>query len=275
MTLKKRNRLFFVFFLISLAFSLVYLGMYIYASVAGKIIPINNFIRPISLFVNNKLFSYSFAASIIGISIFIIYVPIVMFVLFSGFEKTQSIEIIYFSGFVLACLAESLRITLPLSGLWQTYSSLFLLAGRVVYTGRILASISFLFAAIFNGSEQRQNVERNYLILLVVSLMLGIILPLDTSRILSTCIMHCGFNGLFNVIRFILFLTTLATIVINAVTKDSSELKENAVGYVALMIGYELLQKTDNYMTLIIATLFFAIGNVLYLRSIHTMYMWQ
>src|SRR5574344_625288 len=139
MTLKKRNRLFFVFFLISLAFSLVYLGMYIYASVAGKIIPINNFIRPISLFVNNKLFSYSFAASIIGISIFIIYVPIVMFVLFSGFEKTQSIEIIYFSGFVLACLAESLRITLPLSGLWQTYSSLFLLAGRVVYTGRILA----------------------------------------------------------------------------------------------------------------------------------------
>lgn len=267
--------MFFILFLISVVFTLLYGGLYIYATVAGKMVPLVNPMRPLAFFEGKKLFTYNFAASIIGICIFIVYVPIAMFVLYSGFEKTQSIEIIYFSGFVIACFTESIRIVMPMFGLWKTFSVLFFFTGQVVSTGRVLSMLSFLFAAIFSGEEHRQEVERNYVIMLVVSILIGMIIPLDTSRIVSTCVIHCGYSGLFNRVQLILFLTTLLATLINAFSKDSAELKVNAIGYVILIMGYMLLRNTDNYVTLFVSTALFAVGNVLYLRSIHTLCLWR
>lgn len=275
MTLKARNRLFFVFFIASIVVALVYTFFLIYAGVSNGITPPENPVRPLKLYTDRTIFTYSFVASVIAILLFIVYVPIGMIVLYTGFENTQSIEIIYFSGFVIACFTEGVRIILPLFGLWETYSLLFIFVGRIVFAGRMLAPLSLLFAAIFSESEQRQNVERNYIILLVVSIVFAVFAPLDTANISSTCTICWGYRNLFVVIRVLLFLATLITIVINAVTKDSPELRENAVGYVILMSGYSLLLTVDNYTVLVLSIALFAMGNVLYLRSLHTLYMWR
>lgn len=275
MTLKSRNRLFLAFFIISLVCSLVYASFYIYALVTKRVVPPEGTVRPLALFEGRVLFSYSFVASLISITLFIVYVPIGMFVLLSGFEKTQSIEVIYFSGFLIGCFTEGIRIILPLFGLWKTYTSLFIFTGRLVFAGRVLASLSLLFAAIFSETEQRQNVERNYIVLIVVSALLGMLTPLDTASIVSTCTVKWGYAKMFNAMRLLIFICTMITTVINAITKDSVELKENAVGYALLLSGYSLLLAADNYFILIIATILFGIGNVLYLRSIHTLYLWR
>lgn len=275
MTLRSRNRLFLLFFIASLLCSLVYALFYIYAFVKGGITPPENPLRPLAIYEGKALFTYHFPASLLAIGIFIIYVPIGALILRLGFEKTQSIEIIYFSGFLLACLAEGNRIILPLFGLWKTYTSLFIFNGRLVFAGRILAPLSLLFAAIFSDSEQRQNVERNYIVLIVVSILFGLLAPLDTASIVSTCTVRWGYATTFNTIRSFVFLATLVTTIINAITKDSIELKENAVGFVLLMLGYSLLLAADNYFILIISTALFATGNVFYLRSIHTLNLWR
>ena len=275
MTLKSRNRLFLAFFIISLVCSLVYASFYIYALVTKSVVPPENTVRPLGIYEGRSLFTYSFAASLLAITVFIVYVPVGMFVLLSGFEKTQSIEIIYFSGFLIGCFAEGIRIILPLFGLWKTYTSLFIFTGRLVFTGRVLASLSLLFAAIFSETEQRQNVERNYIVLIVVSVLLGMLTPLDTASIVSTCTVRWGYAKMFNVMRMLVFLCTILTTIINAITKDSAELKENAVGYALLLAGYSLLLAADNYFIFVIATVLFAVGNIFYLRSIHTLYLWR
>ena len=275
MTLKSRNRLFLLFFIISLICSLIYAGLYIYAFVKGGITPPENPLRPLRIYGDKKLFTYSFIASLFGIAVFVLYVPVVTFVLLTGFEKTQSIEIMYFSGFLLASFTEGFRILLPLFGLWKTYTTLFIFSSRIVFAGRILAPLSLLFAAIFSETEQRQNVERNYIVLLVVAILFGMLAPLDTMSIVSTCTVLWGYAPLFNTIRLLMFILTLITTLVNAFTKDSMELKENAAGFAFLMSGYSLLLACDNYLILFLGTGLFAFGTVLYLKSIHTLYLWR
>jgi len=275
MTLKSRNRLFLAFFIISLLCSLVYAGLYIYALVTGDIVPPENPIRPLALYEGKSLFAYSFSASLLAIAFFIVYVPVCTFILFFGFEKTQSLEVIYFSAFLLGCLAEGNRIILPLFGLWKTYTTLFIFSGRLVFAGRVLVPLSLLFAALFSENEERQNVERNYIVLLVISILCGVFTPLDTASIVSTCTVHWGYAKMFNTIRFFLFLFTLITMIINAFKKDSIELKGNAVGFVLLMAGYSLLLAADNYVVFFVSTALFTIGTIVYLKSIHTLYLWR
>lgn len=275
MTLKTRNLLLLGLFFVSLLLTFLYTGAFIFALLNDAIIPPDSPMRYISILENVPGFAYDYKASFVAIAVFIIYVPITSYILWNGFEKTQSSEVVYFSLFLLSCLSEGSRLSLPLFGLWKSYSLFFVFIGRLVFAGRFLAPCAFILAALFSETEQRQDVDRNCILGILLAIFVAILVPLDTSVVTSSCTIWWGYRTLFVVMRVFLYILTFVTILLNAYKKDSAELKANATGFIILILGYSLLQASDNFVTLCIAFLLFVAGTAVYLRSLHSRYLWN
>ena len=275
MTIKSRNRILLIFFAVSLLLLITTLGQFIFAALHSGITPPENTVRTIEAFDNAGPFKYDFKAVIIGIFAFSIYVSSVSIIIYANFEKTQSIEIIYFALFLLGCLTESIRILLAEFDLWQTYSKLLITAGKIIIAGRILTPLSLFFAGTFSETSQRQNVERNIILLIVVSIGLGFLYPLNTLETTSTCAVLWAYPKLFVTVRIFIFLSAIACMFFNAITNNSKEMLRSTIGCILLIIGYLFLISCDCYFNLSFGAALMIAGTFLYLRSVHLIYMWN
>lgn len=269
MTIKNRNRFFLFLFLFC---SAVFAGealVFCLAAAARAIIPPENPVRTFVLFGSSILCPYSFHASIAAIFLFGISAPALAMAVFKGFEKTPSLEILFFSGFILSCLAESSRLFLPVFGLWKTNSLLLIVLGRIVMGGRILAPLSLFFAAAFSSANDLQNAERNLIILITAACIFGILYPMNTAVTTSSCMVLWGFKRLLSAVRILIFLTTVLSAVIEAHTKGIREIYVKAAGLLVLAAGYGLLCGTDCYLEFCVALILSAAGCLIYLKSLH------
>lgn len=275
MTLKSRNRIIFLLFIISTAVFVLSTTLFILAYTHNEVSYSETPFRVYDIFENSPLFQAELKWSIFAIFAFLIYVPTSFLVIFKGFEKTQSLEIIYFIFFLVACLMETVKIYLPIDGLWNTSSHLLLFTGRVVVMGRILAPLSLLFAAFFGENEQRENVERNILILILVSIFTGIVIPLDSYQVTTSCTVLWSFRKSFHIVRVILSALTFVVILLQGFEKDSQSLKNCSFFYIILILGYAILCTADCSFLLFSGIGLLVLGTCLYLRSIHSMYLWR
>ena len=274
MTLKNRNSFIKVFLLSSLILFLFMLATLIY-SIATKNILVPPAIRLPDFFDHIPFLRNSFLAVMLSFSIIFIYIPISFFLLIKYFENTQTSEIIFFTGFLIACMAESARFLTICLGLWQSFSDILIFAGKVVLFGRTLAPLSFLCAALFSETSQRQDVERNYIIMMTASVVFAAIIPMNTARIASTGLVTEGFMVLINIFRLLLFVTTTLSFLVLGIKKNSLEHKHLASSSFLLILGYSMIVSCDTFVFLILGTAGLAFGTYRYLYFIHKMYMWS
>lgn len=275
MTLKTRNRLFFFLFILSTITLILSTSYFILAYLNGQISYSDTPYRIFNIFENSPFFEVSLKMSVFGIFAFMLYVPTSFLIIYLGFEKTQSLEIIYFMFFLIACLMETVKIFLPINELWNTSSHLLLFIGRVIVMGRMMAPLSLLFAAFFGENEQRENVERNIIILLLVSIFTGLIIPLDSYQVTTSCTVLWSYRKSFHIVRVALAALTFIVILIQGFEKDSQRLKNCSLYYVIMMFGYALLCAADCSFLLVIGIALLSVGTTLYLRSIHSIYLWR
>jgi len=204
----------------------------------------------------------------------ILYVPVCFYLLIRFFENTQTSEIIFFTGFLIAITAEIARFITICLGLWLSFSNLLIFMGNVTLFGRTLAPLSFLCAALFSETDQRQDIERNYLIMVTVSVVFAVIIPMNTAKITSTGLVTEGFMHLINIARFLLMLTTVVSFFINGVKKNNGEYKHLAIFSTILLLSYSLLVSCDNFVFLILGAIGLVLGTLKYLQTLHKMYMW-
>ena len=191
---------------------------------------------------------YSFIATMISICLIVIYAPAATFYSLRLFENTQSTEIIFYLAFLTGCLCEGVRFLTPLFGLWSTFSDLLYFCGRIIFTGRILCPLSFLFAAITNSVEHRQDIERNITILFAICVVFAVIVPINTARISSTGAVTWGFPLLFLVSRLAFVALAAISFLITFVQQNAGEYKKLAVSMLVLLAGYALLVLADNWI---------------------------
>jgi hypothetical protein len=275
MTLKVRNRLIMTFISGSIACIAIACAFIIIAFAQKAVIPPPVFRNPPMLYSLFPFTGYSFTATMLSTGILILYVPITAILLFVYFEKTQATEVIFFIGFLAACLCEGLRLVTPLFGLWQTYSALLLFAGRIVFLGRVLAPLSFICLAIMSESSQRQEIERNTTIMYAVSIVFAIVMPIDTARINSACTVCWGFDQIFFVIRVLLIIATFMSFNSNAIKRDSKEQVQLSFAFLIIMSGYALLVSSDNYAFLTFGTALLYGGTGSFLFILHRLYLWK
>ncbi len=231
--------------------------------------------RSFQIFPNSILFKYNPYASLAGIFLFAVAAPILSGIIIKGFAKTPSLEIVFFGAFIISLITEELRFFIPLTGITRAYEKYLMVQTKIIMGGRILGSLSLLFSFCFNKLEQRQNMERNLLILVLVSILGGVLIPLDSNKITSTFMVLCGYRKMFFISNLFIFLATVALILIDILVKKNSDLKKVLLGYVILICGYFILQNTDCWLEFGIATLLLIFGSYTYLYSVHSLNVWR
>ena len=274
MTLKTRNNFIKLFFALSVVFVAGCSAVF-FVSLSKNMILNPPDLRIPAFLQNMPFVKKSFVATMLSFPVLILYVPVCFYLLVRFFENTQTSEIIFFTGFLIACLAEAARFVTICLGLWQTFSNSLVFAGNIVLFGRTLAPLSFLCAALLSETSQRQDIERNYVIMITVSVVFAAIIPMNTARIASTGLVTEGFMKLINILRFLLLLTATASFLIHGIKKSNIEYKRLAASSCLLIFGYSLLVSCDSFLFLILGTLALYAGTFKYLKFLHKMYMWN
>mgnify|MGYP006916039044 CR=1 FL=1 len=272
MTLKVRNRMLLAFFTTSLVFSILTIALFAYALINKKISSPDTLLRLVPL-PDTKLLGYRQSATISAIISFELYTVLTAIFLFFHFEKTQALEVIYFCGFLIGCLCEGVRLFVPAYNFWHA-SSVQVLVTRIVIAGRILAPLGLLFSASFNDTEKRQYVERNFIIMILLAIMTGLLYPLQTFHINTGFTTGWGLRSLLLSIRIILILATLSILIYKGLLNNTAELIKQSIAYLILFIGYFLLCLADCYLLLILGVILQVGGTVFYLLSLHA-YLWK
>jgi hypothetical protein len=271
MTIKTRNILILFLLIISLVLLLTNATFLFYNLYKGTLIGPDTF--PEERLPGFFVRGYNFKAVILSLFIFLIFVSASAYYIYIQFEKTQSTEIIFFSVFLCGCLAESIRLCIPLFNLWHSLSTFLIFTGRAVLFGRTLAPLALLFDAVFSGTEQRQYVERNIIILAVASIMIAMLIPLDTAIVLPNCCVRWGVGKAFLVIRMLILLTTAVSLFVNSFTMGNKE--KGPYGFLVLAAGYEVCCYASSFVAAGIGAVLLFSGTVVYLENLHRLYLWK
>jgi hypothetical protein len=275
MTLHERNRYITVFLFFSLAIISVFMVMFINAFAQKRVgFPVISgesvlsVSKPSGLWFAGPYNFYSVLASIVFLTI---TAPIVTLLIILHFEKTQAQECLYFAIFLFACLTEVTRLCVPLFNLWQGNSAFLINITRMLIFGRLLAPTAFLFSAVFAIIQQNRDVERNVMVLIAAAGIIATLIPVNTTRVLPTCIVETGFASFFNTFNLCLYVLTILCLLVQ--TRNAGmEHKFLLLGFILLYAGYLLLIHTASWREFGLGFATFSAGTFLYLVNLHKSY---
>jgi len=216
--------------------------------------------------------AFSFPAVLVSISFLSAAVPIVIGFVMVHFAKTQSSECLYFTLFLLACLTETTRLFIPFFDLWVNNSSMLITSVRILFFGRLMAPLSFLFSSIFTMEGQTQGAERNSAFLFAVAGIIALLVPVNTTRILPNCTVEIGFTAFFWIYECVLAALTFISLLIQAKSSGPPG-RILALGFLFLFLGYIILLGTQTIAALCLGMLCFSLGVYLYLVNLHKIYL--
>ncbi|MDE5899491.1 MAG: hypothetical protein K2H09_09570 [Treponemataceae bacterium] len=268
MTIRTRNRI--LFFLMFISMTLI-LGLGIISTtqhLTGKFTEPDAI--PAQLLQRAMPFRFHFMTVIMAIFILLIYAFINFLYINVEFEKTQSTKIIYFAVYLIGCLAESARLCVPLMNLWHSSSLVASLCSRIVLFGRTIAPLSLLFAVVYNDDKHRQDIEQNLVILLIVSIVIAKIIPLNTAAMLPVCRFGWGGSALFTTMRYIIIVVTAISQILLAIQSNVGS--KYPYGFLLLAAGYMILCDTYCPAEFVAGTAAIISGTFIYLKNLHRMY---
>ncbi|MBR1638254.1 MAG: hypothetical protein IJ688_02590 [Treponema sp.] len=268
MTIRSRNRVNFIFLILSALILLLNIGEFCYHFFT------NNITYPLPPDSNSNffLFRYSFWSIIASIFMINIYVVVTSYIIFRTFEKTQATEVLFFLVFLTSLLFDTSRLYVPVYGLVGSYSDTLIHIGNLTLAARLLAPISLFALTAFSGESFRQQTEQNCLIAILVSIFFAIFLPLNTTVIRPNLCLSYGFTKAVHIFSIITSIISVITLFIHNNNNDFSQL--NTLGFIMLIIGYNTLFSCYNFAAFIVGLGVFASGTALYLTKLHQHYLW-
>ncbi len=269
MTIRFRNRLTFIFFIIAFTTLLisVFLTWYQYLTNGINLPEVYNKVNS-----HNFLFKYNPFAVFIGISLEMIYVCITTMIIYHSFEKTQAPDIVFILIFLAACLFDSTRFIIPVFRLSGTYSKLLLQVGNIHLFARLLAPLALMGNTIMSTDDFKQHTDRNCLIIIIIALFFSEMIPLNTAIILPNYSVSYGYVKAIRLFSFVIII--LSTISLFFSNKKNEYKQIMTLGFLMLSIGYSLLFYCYNIANLFAGALLLGFGTSIYLNEVHKHYLW-
>ena len=268
MTIKTRNRLnlsLFFFSLFFLAVNVLILILSIYN---------NSFSLREYMSQGGKLLTgYSPLIVLISLYFQIIYVCATSYMLYRVFEKTQATDISFIFLFLIALIANSIRIWILLFNMNSTFSGLLVFCGNCILFSKLLVPTSLLFSVVMSDADQRQNLEKNIFILLLVSIFFAQLLPLNTANVCANFEVDYSYRNVIKITSVLIVLATLIALFFNNRQKFYTQL--TTIGLACICIGTYILLNSTNLIRLILSVIFLFVGNLLYLKELHKQYLWN
>ncbi len=201
-----------------------------------------------------------------------LYIPLVSFYIYARFEKTPSSEVIYLLIFLLGCLPELTRLFIPLETIQRSYPRFLVTAGRALFWGRSICVISLFAASIFSAKSKSIETEQNVFVILIFSLALASIVPVNTAKIGQSLSIEIGWQ---NFVIFLYIVTALLTAASYAV---SANLNENPIylrlglGIACLETGFFILATSSILAISAAGAVLMAAGTTRALSALHKLY---
>ena len=267
MTIKTRNRLNISLFYISLAF--------LAANIIILLLSIHNHSFSLAQYtsaVQGKTFltRYSPVVTLFSLYFQIVYICVTSFMLFRVFEKTQAIDISYFYLFLIALIANSIRIWIPLFNLKSSYSGLLIFCGNCVLFSKLLVPLSLFFCVVMGD---RQELEKNIFLLLLGCTFFAKIIPLNTA---GTCLnfeVDYSYRNVIKIASILICIATLIALFFN--NRQHFYTQFTTIGLCLIIIGTFILFNSTNLLSLIASFFLLLFGNIFYLKELHKQYLWN
>jgi len=201
-----------------------------------------------------------------------LYVGVITIVIYRSFVKTQATDIIFFTLFLVSLLVDSARIYIPLLNLSHTYSQLYIFCGNAGVFARLLGPIALLFTVIMGFTEQWQNLEKNILILLIVSFFIAEFLPLNTAVTNDNFTVDHNYRKILTAYAAITAIVTLILQFINNKNRFFSQM--TTVGLGLLFLGNAFIYYGTNILKLSIGIILLTTGTIIFIQRLHNQYLW-
>ena len=255
MTIRFRNRMTLVFFIISVSCLLLGSFFSLFQFLSGTLTLPEVYTKGLS---DKFLLRYSPICTFIGIFVLLLYICITTIIIYHSFEKTQAPDIVFFLIFLIACLCDTSRVFVPLFRVSGSFSLFLLKIGNIHLFARLLAPLALMGNTVMSTEAFRQNTDRNSIILIIISMFFAEIIPLNTAVILPN---FCISYGYVKAIKGFSLLVCLVSTISLISTNRKNEYKQiMTVGFILLCIGYSLIFDSYNILSLSAGALFLGSG---------------
>jgi len=269
MTIKSRNRLTIALLVTSfvlLILSIITVGC---KYIKGSFIFPEVYIKEPS---SSFLLTFNPNCVIVSILILLFYVCISSYIIFRGFEKSQTTEMLFFILFLTACMIDTCRIALSSLNTDGAFSKLLIKLGNITLFARILAPLSLFGTVILSQEDFRQNSDQNCLILIIAAVFFAEVIPLNSAVILPNFSFSYGYIKLLHYFSFTCCFFSVVGLFFTNRKKEYSQLM--TLGFGLLCIGYSIMFESYNLLTTITGPLLIGTGTALYLTQVHKQYLW-
>jgi len=275
MTIASRNRFIRLATFISLALLITSIASIVLILVHQGLPASPQGTRPLAILDKLKLTPFNALASMIAIGIYPLYSLIFLIYILFAFEKTQTVEIIFFAAFAFSVSLEAFRIFIPLYQLWNNSGFYSVTISRIAYCSRILTVIFLLSSSIFTTRKSIQQLGPIIFLLAFLAFSLANAIPANSGTISSNFLVTPGYSTMLMLFFFILELLCTLSYLIMGKTLGVKEYFQAAFGLILLLTGYSLLALCDTWVFLASGVFLLFLGTRIYLDRLHRYYLWQ
>lgn len=270
MTLKTRNRYTLTFSAFFLFVSAVIVLYFLYKM--NAILKGDSFINYGISLDKPSLLEPHYITIILSSLFLALYIPAVSFYIYARFEKTPSSEVAYLVLFLLGCVPELARLFIPIETVENNLPDFLVIAGRALFWGRTLSIVSLFAASIFSTNSKGLETEQNIIVLLVFSLALANIVPVNTTKITSTFSIGIGWSNFVNFTYIVTILLTAASYAVNAHLSENPLYLRMGLGIFCMEAGYFIINSSAILLVSAIGAILLVIGTTRALSALHKLY---
>lgn len=197
-----------------------------------------------------------------------------IFVYFT-FKKTHAIEISFFAMFTLCISFESIRLVFPLYSFSNIVLDSIANLSRLVYFFRLAGIMSIFMAGIFANKIITRKISSVFFFIFFISFLICLSMPINNFYISRYFLSDIKAGHSYIYLFLIAALLACVNYFFVYITKNIKEYLFAAISLTGALIGYAVLLYTSSYTLLGIGLALFILGNLSFIKYIHSYHIWQ
>ena len=223
-------------------------------------------------FLRNNYNGYAVLISILAFPF--LSLGFLVFVYFT-FKKTHAIEISFFAMFTLCISFESIRLVFPLYNFSNIVLDSIANLSRLVYFFRLAGIMSIFMAGIFANKIITRKISSVFFFIFFISFLICLSMPINNFYISRYFLSDIKAGHSYIYLFLIAALLACVNYFFVYITKNIKEYLFAALSLTGALIGYAVLLYTSSYTLLGIGLALFILGNLSFIKYIHSYHIWQ
>ncbi|UTC76275.1 hypothetical protein E4O03_06125 [Treponema sp. OMZ 792] len=229
----------------------------------------------IEFILNLSKNNYDNYAVLIGILTFpFLSLGFLVFVYFT-FKKTHAIEISFFAMFTICISFESIRLIFPLYNFSNIVLDSIANLSRLVYFFRLAGIMSLFMAGIFANKIITRKISSVFFFVFFISFLICLSMPINNFYINRYFLSDIKAGHSYIYLFLIAAILACVNYFFVYITKNIKEYLFAALSLTGALIGYSVLLYTSSYTLLGIGLTLFILGNLSFIKYIHSYHIWQ